>query len=61
MAKTYIPTLMVIVRDLCRYVTRYRETLLKWLPEGAKTAFNTMADGCEDFLTAMASWDNVEL
>lgn len=61
MAKTYIPTLMVIVRDLCRYVTRYRETLIRYIPTGAQNAFSIMADGCDDFLTAMADWDNVDL
>lgn len=59
MAKTYVPRLLQIVHMTCVYITRYRETILKYLPSTAVDEFNSMADACEDFLTAMANYDNL--
>ena len=60
MAKTYIPTLVLMVRDMCKYLVRYQVTIRQFLPSGAITAFDALMDGCNDFLVAMTDWDNVE-
>lgn len=60
MAKTFIPSLLTSVRQLCLYITRYRMTIIIFLPEGTETAFNALDAACHAFLEAMSVYDNLE-
>ena len=52
MARTYLPTLVAIVRELCVFITRYQETIRRNLGGEALTAFEAMHLACSAFLAA---------
>lgn len=45
--RTYLPKLLLILRLVCNYIGRYRETILKYLPEGSETALDAVTTACE--------------
>jgi hypothetical protein len=50
MAKTYIPTLVRILRRVCIYITKYRQTIEEYTPTGGKAALDGIMTACEVFL-----------
>jgi len=52
--KTYIPTVIKILRTLCVYIVRYRpqleKSLLSGFGAGAVTALNAVVIACDAFL-----------
>lgn len=50
MAKTFIPTLVYMLRRVCVYISKYRSTIIAVAPEGAENALNGIIAACEVFL-----------
>lgn len=48
--KTFIPSLVFLLRKACVYIARYRTTLLIYLPEGGEAALNGVLAACEIFI-----------
>lgn len=53
MARTYLPTLIKLVRVLCLYITRNREKIRENLSPEQRAAFDALADACQTFLDLM--------
>lgn len=47
MAKTFLPTLVYMLTRVCTYISRYRVTILTFLPEGGEAALNGVVAACE--------------
>lgn len=47
MARTYLPTFLRMLLELCDYMNRWDETIRKFLPPEALTAYNTFKDACD--------------
>lgn len=50
--KTFIPTLIVLVRKICLYNARYGTIILAALPPQARTAYNALSLACVAFIEA---------
>jgi hypothetical protein len=50
MAKTFIPTLVYLLKRVCLYITKYRSTLVAFTPEGGEAALNGIIAACEIYL-----------
>lgn len=48
--KTYIPTLVRVLRRVCVYITKYRVVLEQFLPTGGKAALDGIVTACEVFM-----------
>ena len=53
MARTYIPSLRVLVRTLCIYMTRYADTIRANLDGTALLAFEALNEACSTFLAEL--------
>lgn len=49
-SRTYIPTLVRILRSACIYITRYRDVIVKFLPEGGDAALDGIITACDVFM-----------
>jgi hypothetical protein len=49
MARTYLPTIFLIVRKLCVYVSRHDSTIRANLSGDALTAYNNLTVACDAF------------
>lgn len=45
--RTYLPKLAAILLLVCNYIGKYRETILKYLPEGSETQVDAVLVACE--------------
>jgi hypothetical protein len=50
MAKTFIPTLVYMLKRVCVYIARYRSTIIAFAPPTAENALNGIIAACEVFL-----------
>lgn len=48
--RTYLPSLIALVRTLCVYTTRYDSTIREFVPTNALTAYAAMKSACDLFL-----------
>lgn len=48
--KTFVPTLVFILRKVCVYIARYRTTIVENLPTGGSAALDGVVTACEVFL-----------
>lgn len=53
MAKTYVPTLYVLVNTICRYITRYQATIRANLNGSALIAFEAFVIACDNLNVAL--------
>lgn len=44
--RTYLPELLRILNHMCKYVATYRETILKFLPEGSESTLDAAVSAC---------------
>lgn len=49
-SKTYIPTLVRILRRACIYISNYRNTIISFLPEGGAAALDAIVLACDAFI-----------
>lgn len=49
-AKMYWPTLVYMLKRVCAYIARYRQTILNHLPEGAGAALDGIVMACDIFI-----------
>jgi hypothetical protein len=52
MARTYLPTLVALVRRICIYTARYEDTIRANLAGAALVAFEALVSACSGFLAA---------
>lgn len=52
--RTYVVTLLKIVQRLCTYITKYRQTIITFLPPSAIPAFNELEQACSGFLEVVS-------
>nr|CRY96385.1 hypothetical protein [uncultured prokaryote] len=52
MARSYLPTLLMILETVCRYIIRYRTQILSHLPAGSEAALDGVVTAC-NALTAL--------
>jgi hypothetical protein len=52
MARSYLPTLLRILEQVCKYIIRYRTQLVDHLPEGGAAALDGVVTAC-NVLTAL--------
>jgi len=45
-ARTYLPTLKVVLETGCKYITKYRTQILNALPEGSEAALDGVIAAC---------------
>lgn len=45
--RTFLPTLVALLRRVCVYITRYRAQMIAVAPEGFETAINAVVAACE--------------
>lgn len=50
MSKTFIPKLVMLLHLVCKYITQYRRTIEKFLPEGGADALDGIMTACEIFM-----------
>jgi hypothetical protein len=48
--RTYIPTLVSILHQVCRYIVKYKETIVQFLPEGGEAALDGIVTACNVFM-----------
>lgn len=48
--KTYVPTLVRVLRRVCTYIVRYQATIVKYLPEGGAAALAGIVTACDVFM-----------
>lgn len=48
--KTYIPFLVNLLRRVCVYITKYKSTLVTFLPEGGEAALDAIVLACDVFM-----------
>lgn len=47
MARTYLPTFLRMLLELCDYMNRWDETIRHFLPPEALTPYETFKDACD--------------
>ena len=52
MARTYLPTLIALVRRICIYTARYEDTIRANLAGTALVAYEALLAACTGFLAA---------
>ena len=50
MAKTFIPTLVYMLKRICVYIAKYRATIIEFAPSGAEAALTGIITACDIFL-----------
>lgn len=50
MARTYLPTLVFLLQKMCDYITKHRETLTRFLPDGGSAALDGLLLACAVFM-----------
>lgn len=51
--KTFIPTLIYMLHRVCRYIVRYRDTIITHLPEGGAALLDAVYVACLAFTDAV--------
>lgn len=49
-SKSYLPTLVFILRRACKYISKYRDTMIDFLPTGGQAALDAVVLACEAFI-----------
>jgi hypothetical protein len=50
MAKSYVPTLVRLLRHVCLYITKHQAVINNYLTSTQQTDLNTLATICNDFV-----------
>lgn len=58
-SRTYVPTIVHILKTVCRYIVNHRETLVAVMPAGTNDALNALMTACEVFLALAAAVEEV--
>lgn len=58
MARTFVPTLIDIVKRLCTYITRYSEQIRRNMPADWLPAFDALEIACHAFLAVVETPEN---